>query len=262
MSSASEKIFLEFGYKRIVCWKEVVSLLGDEVKATTVMQWLLKSKKAVTIKKGLYFLKRPNDWLLEEIEVNPLLVAGNLHPNGIIGYHSALKCYGVAHSESNVFQVALPKSMKRVKKPFNFQQARYEFYRTGLSFGITSSVIDDVRLKHFSRERILLEGLKKPDRFLGIHEFLMSLEGFLWIDFSELMSILNNYPATTISMRLGWLLENNRKRWNVSDSVLKTLERNRTESRIYLLKKQTKGNILAKRWNLLVPKTLEDLSEV
>ena len=262
MSSASEKIFLEFGYKRIVRWKEIVSLLGDEVKATTVMQWLLKSKKAITIKKGIYFLKRPNEWLLEEIEVNPLLVAGNLHPNGIIGYHSALKCYGVAHSESNVFQVALPKSMKRVKKPFNFQQARYEFYRTDLSFGITSSVIDDVRLKHFSRERILLEGLKVPARFLGIHEFLMSLEGFLWIDFSELMSILNNYPATTISMRLGWLLENNRKRWNVSDSVLKTLERNRTESRIYLLKKQTKGNILAKRWNLLVPKTLEDLSEV
>ena len=262
MSSASEKIFLEFGYKRIVRWKEIVSLLGDEVKATTVMQWLLKSKKAITIKKGIYFLKRPNEWLLEEIEVNPLLVAGNPHPNGIIGYHSALKCYGVAHSESNVFQVALPKSMKRVKKPFNFQQARYEFYRTDLSFGITSSVIDDVRLKHFSRERILLEGLKVPARFLGIHEFLMSLEGFLWIDFSELMSILNNYPATTISMRLGWLLENNRKRWNVSDSVLKTLERNRTESRIYLLKKQTKGNILAKRWNLLVPKTLEDLSEV
>lgn len=262
MPSASKKIFLEFGYKRIVRWKEIVSLLGDEVKATTVMQWLLKSRKAIAVRKGLYFLKWPNEWLLEEIEVNPLIVAGNLHPNGIIGYHSAFKCYGVAHSESNVFQVALPKSVKRVMKPFNFQQARYEFFRTDLSFGITSSVIDDVRLKHFSRERILLEGLKVPDRFLGIHEFLMSLEGFLWIDFSDLMSILSNYPATTICMRLGWLLESYRERWNVSDSILKILEKNRTESRIYLLKKQTKGNYLVKRWNLMVPKTLEDLSEV
>lgn len=256
MPTSSELVFKELGHKRVVRWKEIASLLGDEVKATTVMQWLLKSNKALFIRKGLYYLKRPDEWFLEEIQVNPLIVAGNLHPDGIIGYHSALKCYGVAQSESDIFQVVLPKTVKRVSKAFQFQQASYEFFRKDLSFGITSSVINDVRLRHFSRERILLEGLVVPDRFFGIEEFLNSIEGFSWIDFDELMKIIQYYPPTSISMRLGWLLENFKKRWKVTESIFKELEKNRTESRIYLLKSQTRGNFLVKRWNLMVPKTL------
>ena len=120
-----------------------------------------------------------------------------------------LKCFGVAHSESNQFQVVLPKSVPRAMKPFKFQNAQYKFYRADLSFGLESSVIDDVRVKHFSKERILLEGLMFPDRFLGINEFLNSIGGFSWIDLDKLMGSIGHYPLTTISMRLGWLLENN-----------------------------------------------------
>jgi hypothetical protein len=86
-------------------------------------------------------------------------------------------------------------------------------------------------------------------------------EGFSWIDFDELMKIIQYYPPTSISMRLGWLLENFKKRWKVTESIFKELEKNRTESRIYLLKSPTRGNFLVKRWNLMVPKTVSNMRE-
>ena len=130
MSNLTDKILKKFQHKRIVRWKEIASFLGNEVKATTAIQWLSKSGKAVIIRKGLYYLKRPDEWYRDNLQINPLILAGNIHPNGVIGYHAALKCYGVAYSESNLFQVALPKSVPRVRKPFNFQSAEYKFYRS------------------------------------------------------------------------------------------------------------------------------------
>jgi len=262
MSNITEKILKKFQHKQVVHWKEIASFLGDGIKATTAIQWLLKSGKAIVIKKGVYYLKRPNEWFRDNLEINPLIIAGHIHPNSVIGYHAAMKCYGIAYSESSLFQVALPKFIPRVLKPFKYQNAQYKFYRANLSFGIASSVIDDVRVKHFSRERILLEGLMFPDRFLGISEFIKSIEGFSWIDLDTLMDIINYYPLTSISMRLGWLLENYQQRWNVNESVLKKLEKKRPESRILLIKKRPRGNYLVKRWSLMVPNTVNELSEI
>ena len=262
MPNITHKILIKYQNKRVVRWKEIASFLGDEVKATTATQWMLKSGKALVIKKGVYYLKRPDEWFRNNLVINPLIIAGHVHPNGVIGYHSALRCYGIAYSESNLFQVALPKLVPRVPKSFKYQNAHYKFYRTNLSFGIASSVIDDVRVKHFSKERILLEGLMFPDRFLGISEFLKSIEEFSWVNLDMVMDFLSFYPLTSISMRLGWLLENYKRKWNVREPLLKKLEKSRSESRILLDKKRTKGNYLVKRWNLMIPKAVNKLDEI
>jgi predicted transcriptional regulator of viral defense system len=254
-------VYEQFKANRIVQWKEVAVYLNNATKAKAAMQWLVKSGKALAIKKGIYYFKRPQEWNMLEVEVNPLIIAGKVHPEGVIGYGSALKAYGVAYSESRQMQVAVNKSVTRTPKSFSFQNKEYLFYRSDLSFGMDSSVIDDVRVRHFSRERILLEGLKYPDRFLGMAEFLKSVENFPYVNTDKLLSMMEHYPQTTISMRLGWLLERNEKRWTVDNKVYKELLKHRPESRIMLIKGQPKGNVLNKRWSLMVPKTLLHLDE-
>jgi len=76
------------------------------------------------------------------------------------------------------------------------------------------------------------------------------------------MDILNYYPLISISMRLSWLLENYQKQWRVNESILKKLEKRRPESRILLVKKKPRGNYLVKKWSLMVPKTVNELSEI
>lgn len=261
MPSITEDILKRFQHQGIVTRKEIMAKIGDQVKTTTAVKLLLDNGKALYIKKGLYYLKRPDEWYRDYVEINPLILAGNIHQKGIVGYHAALKCHGTAYSESNLFQVALDNSVRRVSKPFEFQNAQYQFYRTDLSFGIDSSVIDEVRIKHFSRERILLEGLMFPERFLGIGEFLQSIDGFTWLDLDSLLDMVKHYPVTTIYMRLGWLLEGNKKKWSVDERILKKLEKKRPESRLMLVKSQTRNNYLVKRWSLMVPKTVNEISE-
>jgi len=100
-----------------------------------------------------------------------------------------------------------------------------------------------------------------PDRFLDMSEFLKSLEGFSWINLEYLFEMVKHYPIKSISMRLGWLLENNKQQWHVTESYLKKLEKDRPESRILLVKNKPKGNYLVKRWSLMVPRILRNLSE-
>lgn len=256
-------IYEKFQHLRIVRRAEILNYFsGDAEKTNNAIRWLIKSGRALAIKGGLYYLKPPQEWYTDDVEVNPLILTSRIHPKGVVGYHAALKCYGVAYSESRTFQVAVNRSAPRAPTAFEFQNARYEFYRTDASFGIASSVVDDVRIRHFSRERLLLEGLLYPDRFLGMPEFLQSIEGFTWVDLDALMSMLKHYPLTTISMRLGWLLEKNRERWHVSEKMLRKLEKHRPKSKIQLLKRKSRDTLLLKRWNLMVPKTIERMSEV
>lgn len=263
MAKITEKIYRNFYNQRIVRWKEVFTFLGnDKVKTTNSIRLLIKSGKIIKIKKGLYFFKRPNEWYEENVEINPLLLAANLHPKATVGYHAALQCYGVANSVSYNFQIALDRSVARVFKPFEYNQCFYKFYRTDLHFGIDSSIIDDVRISHFSRERILLEGLMHPDRFLGMAEFLQSIEGFTWINIEDLLKLRKNYPQKTINMRLGWLLSRFRKQWHIPESVFSELEKERPAVPLFLVKKTTVGNKLDTHWNLMVPKSFGHLEGV
>jgi hypothetical protein len=62
-------------------------------------------------------------------------------------------------------------------------------------------------------------------------------------------------------MRLGWLLERNKKSWSVDDSHINQLKANRPEARVFLISSQRNGNILDKTWNLMVPKSIINLDE-
>ena len=127
MPSIIEDILKRFQHQGIVTRKEILAKLGDQVRTTTAVKGLLENRKALFIKKGLYYLKRPDEWYQDNVEINPLLLAGKIYPASAVGYHAALKCYGTAYSESNLFQVALDNSVRRASKPFEFQNARYQF---------------------------------------------------------------------------------------------------------------------------------------
>jgi predicted transcriptional regulator of viral defense system len=257
------KLYHAFQQERIVQRKDIVYFYdGNAPLANLNIQRLLKSRRAIRIKTGVYYFKKPDEFYDDLTLVKPLLVAGKVHPEGILVYHTALRLTGDAYSESHVFQVGIPGEKRRLPRQFEFQNAEYRFYRIDNSFGLETTVIDDVRIRHFSKERIVVEGLMHPDHFYGMPEFVKSIEGFKWIDIDALLTMLPHYPVQTASMRLGWLLERFQKRWYVPEDILSELEQYRTISRLFLVSRQRKGNKLSPRWNLMVPKTLYNLDEI
>jgi len=256
------RLYRAFQHERIVHRKDIIAFYdGNAPLANLNIQRLLKSRRAIRIKTGVYYFRKPDEFYDDLTRVSPLIVAGKVHPEGVIVYHTALKLLGEAYSESRLFQVGVSRKTRRTPRPFEFQNAEYRYYRIDDSFGIGSTVVDNVRLRHFTRERVLLEGLMNPARCLGMPEFLKSVEGFTWVDVDVATALLPRYPEKTAAMRLGWLLERFRERWYVSEKVLKSLERHRTSSRVFLVPGQRRGNRLSPRWNLMVPAGIEHLDE-
>ncbi len=255
-------IYEKFQPQRIVCRAEILNhFAGDVEKTNNAIRWLITSGKAQPIKAGLYYLKRPNEWFEKEATVSPWLVASKAVPNGVIAYHSALRLRGEAYSETSQFQVAVGLEFPRAPKSFAYQGARYHFFRADLSFGIEEIPVLDFIVRAFSKERLLLEGLMVPDRFFGIAEFLKSIEDFKWVDLEGLLSMLPHYPLATASMRLGWLLEKFRDKWYVGDEILEKLRQNKPQDLAFLEARKRKGNVLERKWNLMVPAALAFLDE-
>ena len=253
------KVYKHFHNLWVVRRSEILAYYnGDIEHANNSIRWMVKSGKAQTIKRGLYYLKQPNDWYKKEVLVSPWLIASRTYENSVIAYHSALRLYGDAYSETSQIQVAV--NLKKVPASFKYQDATYLFYRDDISFGLDELSVKEVPVKTFTKERILLEGLKKVERFFGIEEFLKSIEGFKWIDLDRIDEMLPHY-SSSINMRLGWLLEKFKEKWFIDDRFLNKLNKKRPEHLVFLVPNIRRGNILNRKWNLLIPKTLAYLDE-
>lgn len=257
------KLYRALQYQRVVYREDVIAFYnGDISKSDLNIHRLLKSGRAMRIKANVYYFKTPQEFYNTHVLVDPLLIAGKLHPEGAIVYHTALRVTGDAYSISQHYQVGIPLSEKQSPRSFKFQNSLYRFHRTDLTFGLEKAVIQDVLVKYFSKERILLEGLMNQDKFFGITEFIQSIEGFRFVNLDALMEMLLKYPVKTAAMRLGWLLERFQEKWYVLETLLKDLEKYRTINRLFLVPNKRKYNKLVKRWNLMIPKTLDHLEEV
>lgn len=256
------KLYHALQHQRIVHREYVIEFYAGDVKKSDLNIYrLLKSGRAIRVKANVYYFKTPQEFYNGYVLVDPLLVTGRLHPKGAIVYHTALRVTGNAYSISHHYQAGIPKEEKQIPRSFEFQNGIYRFHRTDLSFGLEKALIQDVAVHYFSKERILLEGLMNQDKFFGITEFLQSVEGFPYVNPDELLEMLPKYPVQTAAMRLGWLLERFQKRWYIPEEVLKKLEQFRTVTRLFLVPNKRKHNKLVRRWNLMVPKTLDYLDE-
>jgi predicted transcriptional regulator of viral defense system len=256
------EVYQKFITQRVVRRTQVLDFLaGDVDRTNAALRWLIKSGKAHRIKTGLFYLKQPNEWYENEITVSPWLIASNAEKSSVIGYHSALKLLGHAYSEVNEVQIIVGLDYNRVPNSFSYQNILYKYFRSDLTYGINENVIFDTKIKLLDKERLVLEGLMQPDKFYGMFEFLRSLENIKWLELDHLLEMKAKYPLPTVSMRLGWLLQKNRKKWYVEESHLNQLKANRPENRVFLVNRIRKGNVLEKTWNLMLPKNILNLDE-
>jgi len=256
-------LYEQFHHLRVVRRSEILTWLNGQVEKTNnAIKWLLKSGKAQRIKTGLYYFRRPDEWYQKDVLVSPWIIASCAAAGSVVAYHSALHIRGDAYSATKWIQIAINRGRKKPPPRFEYQNAEYRYYKDNTSFGVEEIIIQDLRVKTFTRERILLDGLAKPDRFFGLTEFLQSIDGYKWINPDKLFEYLPNYPALAVRMRLGWLLERFQKKWYIKDETLEQLQKDRPDDMVFLVGNKRRGNKRIRKWNLLVPKTLDYLDEV
>ena len=109
-------------------------------------------------------------------------------------------------------------------------------------------------------ERTLVEGFSRPSLVGGSEELVRSAASFTVLDLDLLETVLKRYAVANLWAAIGWFLERFQKTFHVPDAMLARMERRRPRSKQYL-ERSRRGGILAKRWNLILPKEVFELGE-
>jgi predicted transcriptional regulator of viral defense system len=195
---------------------------------------------------------------------DPYLVAAAVRPDGIFGYHSALELLGAAHSTWSACSVFV----ERRRQPIKIGSAVVRFLAFPDPFlppnhrklGTRQVEHGGKLLRVTGPERTLVEGFRRPALVGGPEELVRSAAGFATLDLGLLADVLKRYRSKKLWAATGWFLEQFQRTFQVPNAVLASFKRHRPRSPQYL-ERDVRGGTLAADWNLILPNSLQKLSE-
>jgi predicted transcriptional regulator of viral defense system len=225
------------------------------------LSYHLKKKHIVRIQQSFYakipLLARNN---FESYSIDPYLIAGRIRRDAVLAYQSAFDFHGVSYSlhHQYLFMTRQPvrafefRGEKYISLPFpkvlreqhqeNFEVITLE--RQGMDIQVTSI------------ERTIVDVLDRPKHAGGWEEIWRSAEHIPILNLNKVLeyaNLLNN--ATTIA-KLGFFLEQFQQKFDVNESILKSLEARKPGGMHYLERGKREPGTLLSRWNLVVPNSI------
>lgn len=223
----------------------------------------LKTGRLKVAARGVYAVV-PAGVAADRFDPDPVLVALATRPDAVFSHHTALELLGSAHSmwhQCTVFTSSL-------RRPVDLGGTRILFlanpkgFRDGQRRRFATQRVErrgqlvDVT----GPERTLVEGFRRPALVGGLEEFIASASGFPTLDLDVLVNVLRRYDTANLWAAAGWFLERFHGALHVPATTLARLERHRPRSPQYL-DRGTRGGVLARRWNLILPDVLATRGE-
>jgi predicted transcriptional regulator of viral defense system len=241
---------------------EALSPDGDRSGTLNRLKYHLKAGRLKPVCRGVYAVVPPTA-AIDRFLPDPIFIAAAVQPDGVFSHHSALELLGAAHSMWQ--QCTLYVSKRR--RPLVLNGTSVRFIEHPASFRGRNRLLGVRKIERQGRllqttgpERTLVEGLSRPSLAGGSEELVRSAASFAVLDLGLLETVLKRYNIANLWAATGWFLERFQKTFHVPDPILARMERRRPRSKQYL-ERGRRGGILAKRWNLILPKEVFELGE-
>ena len=241
---------------------EALSPKGDRSGTLNRLKYHLKAGRLKPVCRGVYAVVSPAA-SIDRFLPDPIFVAAAVQPDGVFSHHSALELLGVAHSMWQQCTLYVPKR----RRPLAMNGASVRFIEHPTRFrgrtrllGVRKTERQGRLLHTTGPERTLVEGFSRPSLAGGSEELVRSAASFTVLDLDLLETVLKRYAVANLWAAIGWFLERFQKNFHVPDATLAKMERRRPRSKQYL-ERSRRGGVLAKRWNLILPKEVFELGE-
>lgn len=238
---------------------QVTEILGSEQENGYVYKKfiypLLKKKYLTRIRRNLYHVTTPG---YRDSIVDRFTVASQIRQRYYIGFHAALEFYGVAHSYRNRVHICI--NPRNRFDEFSYQNTTYTpFLTNNVETGVLRQSHRGRDVMICSKERLLIECVKYPDRVGGWEEVLKSLQGLGGIDFDTLLDYLFLAENQSLLRRVGLVLEMLKGEslyyQHLENSTIEEIQKRVEGNERYLEKGKT--GALNKKWNLYVSPDFE-----
>ncbi len=227
--------------------------------ADSVLHKHVAAGEIVHVRRGLYALARG-----PTTEADPYLIASKAVPDATVAYHAALQFYGKSYSvwhrysfltaanvrafcfgASDFTAVALPRALR------GYQD---------LGGHIKLEPHGGQHVRVTSLERTLVDVLDRPRLGGGWEEIWRSLEGVDFFDLDAIADYALKLDTVITIARVGYFLDQHREQLFVRDEHLKPLLARAPRQPLYFDERKAQSGTLVKRWNLIVPKRVQDRS--
>jgi predicted transcriptional regulator of viral defense system len=241
---------------------EALSPMGDRSGTLNRLKYHLKAGRLKPVCRGVYAVVPPTA-AVDRFLPDPIFVAAAVQPDGVFSHHSALELLGVAHSMWQQCTLYVPKR----RRPLAMSGASVRFIEHPTPFRGRTRLLGVRKIERQGRllqttgpERTLVDGFSRPSLAGGAEELVRSAGSFAVLDLGLLETVLKRHGIANLWAATGWFLERFQETFHVPEAMLARMEQRRPRSKQYL-ERGRRGGILAKRWNLILPKEVFELGE-
>jgi len=230
-------------------WDELCNLAGGRSAANSLAQSYLKKGYIKSVRRGLYVAINLADG---EPAANPYRIAGKITPTAYVSHHAAFAYFGCANQVSNRVEV----SSETPFASFVFNGTKYVYLASRLAQGLVTHP-DSVRVTDI--ERTVLDNIGDFEKIMGLEELLRCLEMVPVLREDKLLAYLKAYGKQVLYQKTGYLLEQLRAQWGLTDDFFAQCAANIGKSKRYLFAPMgVEGMEYSRVWRLVVPKHLTD----
>lgn len=207
------------------------------------------------IRRGVYVVI-PAGSTLENFSYDPFLVAGKLTEDAVLGYQTALACYGKSYSSASNFQVMTQQQFLPIQLSgaiFSAVSFPHKLITAGQTMVETTNVDrSGISVRITTYERTLVDTLDRTQYSPSWEELWRSLALFEYINPIAVINYIKLLDNSSTAAKVGFFLEQHREAFMIEDAVLAQLEKLKPKS-IHYITSQRQGGQFVARWNLIVP---------
>ena len=236
-------LYYELLQKPVFTMNDVEKYYDNINSARSAIQRLKKEGLVVKIRNNLYTCINGQSGTTV---ADKYQIACRITDSSYISHHSAMEYHGFAHQM--YFEVYV--SSDSEFKTFDFDGNTYRYIKPKIDIGIEKKeysggvTVTDI-------ERTILDSIKDMDWISGVEEVINCIDSIGRIDEDKLVRYLELYDNQFLYQKTGYLLSNNQKQLDLSDSFF-SLCKEKSKNSIRYISSDYKDGKFDSDWNLVV----------
>jgi len=231
-------------------WDELCEAAGSYDAAKSVSQSYLEKGYISRVKRGLYVAVNLAD---NEPAVSPYRIASKLTQSACVSRHSAFAYHGCANQVSNRIEV----SSTIPFAPFAYNGTEFVYLSARLERDAVGVVVQPDGVRVTDMERTVLDNIRDFEKIMGLEELLRCLEMVPMLHEDKLLAYLHIFNKQVLYQKTGYLLEQLRSLWGLTDDFFSQCAANIGKSKRYLVESTDLNDMeYNRKWQLIVPKNL------
>lgn len=227
---------------------DVFNLVGNKKTASSIVSRLLKKGFVKKIRNNLYTCANITDG---QVVASKYHIASAINESSYISHHSAFEYYGLSNQ---IYYEVYVSSNNRFNN-FEFEGIKYKYVSSSFNDGVINPKgTNGIRIT--SLERTVVDSIKDFTSIGGIEELLSCIELILYLDEKEIVKFLDRYELKFLYQKSGFLLEQYKSKFQLSDKFFEYCKEKTGKSTRYLSEDSTVYN---EKWKLVVPENLFEI---